>query len=122
MDQYCVVIKDVNPPSELRRVVLPSKEQEKMSEQLATQPPSLPLRSLGQEGSITERAEPALKRTEPERTLALAIEDVNQAAISEPEDALQSTPMPYPAIAIASQEIPVALITAKTLLLLTSGP
>ena len=47
VDQHCVVIEDVNPPSKMRRVVLRSEEQEKRSELPATQPSSLPLMSLG---------------------------------------------------------------------------
>ena len=84
--------------------------------------PSLPLKSLGEEGSLAERAEPALERTEPERTLTQAIRDVNQPTIFELEDALQSTLMPYLAIATAFQEILATSVTAKTLLLLTSRP
>ena len=46
----------------------------------------------------------------------------NQVAIFEPEVALQSTPMPHLATAIASQEIPATTVTAQTLLLFTSAP
>ena len=46
----------------------------------------------------------------------------NQVGASEPEAAPKSTQMPYPAIATGSQEIPATLVTAKTLLLLTSRP
>ena len=77
--------------------------------------------SFGQERSLAERAELVPKRIELERTLALVTEADNQAAISKPEAALQSTPMPYPATATASQEILTTPITAKTLLLLTYG-
>ena len=73
-----------------------------MSEQLDAQPSSLPLRSLGQEGSIAERAEVAPERIEPERTLALATKYVNQTVVFQPKNALQSTLMPHLAIAIAS--------------------
>ena len=66
-----MVIKDINPLSEMRRVVLPSEEPERRSEQPATQPSSLPLIPLNQEGSLVQRAETAPERTEPDRTLVL---------------------------------------------------
>lgn len=78
--------------------------------------------SLGQEGSLVERAEHAPERIVPERTLTLVIEPDNQATISEHEATLQSTLMPHPAIATSSQEIPATPVTTKTLLLLTFGP
>ena len=43
VDQYCVAIEDVNPPSEIRKDVIPSGEQEERTEQLAAQHSSLPL-------------------------------------------------------------------------------
>ena len=59
-----MVIEDVNPPSEMRRVVLPSEEAERR--QPAIQLSSLPLIPLNQEGSLVQRAETTLERTEPE--------------------------------------------------------
>ena len=41
-DQQFVVIEDVNPPSEMRRVVLPFGEQGEMTEQPTVQPSNLP--------------------------------------------------------------------------------
>ena len=46
----------------------------------------------------------------------------NAVAISEPMTSQPSMLIPYPAIAITSQEFPATLVMAKTLLLLTSGP
>ena len=71
---------------------------------------------------MVKRVKPVPERTEPERTLILVTNADNQVAISNPKATLQSTPMPYPAIATASQEIPATLVTTKTLLLLTFGP
>ena len=85
----------MNPPSEIRKVVIPSEEPEQITAQL----PSQPLMSLNQKGSLDERAEPALERTKPERTLVLVIDADNQAVVSEPKAALQSTPIPPLAIA-----------------------
>ena len=47
-----MVIEDINPPSGMRRLVLPSEGAEGRTEQLATQPDSLPLIPLNQEGSL----------------------------------------------------------------------
>ena len=51
VEQHCVVIEEVNHPSEMRRVVLPS---EPFQEQPATQTSSLPLVTLNQEGTTGE--------------------------------------------------------------------
>ena len=49
-----VIVKDVNPPSKMRRVVLPSKESARRLAQPTIQPSSLPLIPLIQEGSLVE--------------------------------------------------------------------
>ena len=46
----------------------------------------------------------------------------NELAVTESKIAPQSTPMPQPTTATASQEFPATPITAQTLLLLTSTP
>ena len=61
-----MVIEDMNLPSEIRRVVIPSKEKGKMTEQPTTLVTSLPLVTLNQEGAIGERAQPTPERTELE--------------------------------------------------------
>ena len=63
-----MVIKEVNPPFEIRKVVIPSNHQEKITKQPTTQTSSLPLVSMNQERSIVEKAELALERTKSERT------------------------------------------------------
>ena len=72
--------------------------------------------TLNQEGTISERAQPA-----PERTIALVTE-TEAAAISEPETGPLTTPMPILASVTTSQDIAATPTTAKTLLLLTFGP
>ena len=62
-----MVIEEVNPPSKMRRVVLPSEEQERRSEQPTAQSSSLPLIPLNQEGSLVQRADTALERAEGRR-------------------------------------------------------
>ena len=77
---------------------------------------------LIQERSMVERVEPELERTRPERTLGLVAEVEDMVDVFEPKSAHTSTPMPYTAITTTSQEILATPVTAKTLLLLTSGP
>ena len=71
VDQQFVAIEDLNPPSKIRRVVLPSKQQ---IEQTVSQPSNLPLVPTTQEETIVAKAKSALERTEPERTITLVIE------------------------------------------------
>ena len=59
VEQDYIVIEDANPPSEMRRVVLPSEESAQRSIQPAIQPSSLPLIPLSQEGSLVQLVEPA---------------------------------------------------------------
>ena len=122
MNQQYVIIEDVNPPSEMRWVMLPSEVVERKSKQPLIQPTSLPLVPFSQEESLVHRAETAPKRTKFERTLVLVIETGNEAIVCEYEDATLRTPVPHPAIATASQDIPATSVTAQTLLLLTSTP
>ena len=68
-----MVIEDVNPPSEMRKMVLPSGEQREIIEEPAALPTSLPLVTLNQEGTIGERALPVLEKTELKRIIALVI-------------------------------------------------
>ena len=73
VEQEYVVIEDANPPSEIRRVVVPSMHQEIMKQPIA-QPTILPLVPINQEGTMVERAEPAPERSKPERTNAMVTE------------------------------------------------
>ena len=122
VDQHCVVIEDVNPPSKIRRIVIPFGKQGDMTKQLTAQSSSLPLVPSIQERSMVEIIEPAPERIEPERTLALVVEAEDAVDVSEPKTAHTSTPMPYAATTTTSQEIPATPVTAKTLFLLTFGP
>ena len=103
VEQQAVVIEEANPPSEMRRVVVPSVHQEELTEQPTAQPTILPLVPMNQERTMVERVEPTLERFEP-------------------ETAPLTTLMPYLGLAIASQDMLATLTTAKTLLLLTFGP
>ena len=106
----------------MRRVVLPSEELVRISEQPTAQPLSLPLIPLSQEGSLVQKAETAPETTKPNRTPVLVIETINEATILEYEVAPLSTPMPHLATVTTSQEIPATPIAVQTLLLLTSIP
>ena len=77
---------------------------------------------INQEGTMVERTDFALERSKPERIIALVTESEAVVAILELETAPITTLMPNPTFAIASQDIPTTPTTAKTLLLLTSGP
>ena len=66
-----MVIEDINPPSEMRRVVLPSEGAEGRIEQPATQPVNLPVIPLNQEISLVQPVETTLERPALERTLFL---------------------------------------------------
>ena len=87
----------------MRRVVIPSKEKKEIIKQPATLPTSLPLVTLNQEGTIGERAQPALERIELERIIAL-VTKIKAVVISKPEIAPPSTLMPNSVT--ASQDIP----------------
>ena len=76
-----MVIKKVNTPSEMRRVVLPFKEPERISEQPNAQPSCFLLVPIGQTGTLVRRAELTQERTEPDRTLTIVTEAENQATI-----------------------------------------
>ena len=102
MDQHCVVIEDVNPLSKMRKIVIPSREQGDMTEQLTAQLSSLPLVPSIQERSMVERAEPVLDRTKPERTLALVADAEDAVDVFEPKTAHTSTPMPHAATTTTS--------------------
>ena len=110
-----MIIEKANPPSEMRMIVIPLKYQEQTIDKLATQPKPLPLVSLNEGRSMVETIEPIL-----ERTLALTTEAEAVVAISEPETAPHTTPMPN--LAIAPKTFLLPLTTAHTLLLLASGP
>ena len=101
---------------------MPSKESARRSAQFAIQPSSLPLILLNQEGSLVQLVETAPERLEPERTAILVVEPENEPAIAEYEIASQSTSMPQPTVATASQEFFATPVTTSTLLLLTSAP
>ena len=102
VDQHYMVIEDVNLPSEMRRVVIASREQGKMTKQPAAQPSSLPLLPLSQEGIMVERVEPTPERIEPDRTISLVLKSEAALAISVPEiqklhfQALQCPYQPLP--------------------------
>ena len=121
MEQEYVVIEDANPPSEIRRVVVPSMHQEIMKQPIA-QPTILPLVPINQEGTMVERAEPAPERSKPERTNALVTEAKAALAVPIPKATPPITLMPTPVLATASQDMLATLTTAKTLLPLTSKP
>ena len=121
-----MVIKKANPPFEMRRVIVPSKIQAKQAGSVATQPLNLPLVPTSQERSIVEKIETATEvtareRTEIERALTMVIE-AQADVIPTPEAAPISTAMLKQAPTITSQDILGNPTTAKTLLLLTSGP
>ena len=97
-----MVIKYVNPPSEMRRVVIPSREQGKITEHLTAQPSSLPLVPSIQERSMVERVELAPERIKLEMMLALVTKAENIVAISEPKTAQPSTLMPHTTTATTS--------------------
>ena len=123
VDQRFVVIEEANLPSKMRREVMPSVEQSEQAEQAAAQPLNLPLVPSTQERSMVERIKTetvaaAPKRTEHERDFAL----VTDSVVPNLEGAPPTTPMPIPAFATASQEIPTTPNIAKSLLLLTCGP
>ena len=69
VDQQYVIIEDVNPPYEMRRIMLPSEAAERRPEQPVIQPTSLPLIPFSQERSSGHRVETTPKRIELERTL-----------------------------------------------------
>ena len=117
-----MVIEDVNPPSEMRRVMLPYEGVEGRTEQPATQPVSLRLIPLNKKGSLVQPAETAPERPVLESTLVLVVEPENEAAITESKIAPLSTLMPDRTIATVSQDVPTTLVTAQTLLLLTPTP
>ena len=117
-----MVIEEVNPPSKMRRVIRPSEEHERTSELPTARSSSLLLIPLNQKGSLVQRAETTPERAEPNRTIVLVSETRNEVDILESKTAPLSTLMPHLTIAIASQEIPITLVTAQTLLLLTSTP
>ena len=98
VEQDYIVIEDANPPSEMRRVVLPSQE----SAQPTIQPLSLPLIPLSQERSLVQPVEPAPKRLELEMTPTLVAQPKTAPAIAKFEIAPQSTPMPQLAMATVS--------------------
>ena len=121
--QQFMVIKEANPPSEMKRAVVPSVQQFEQLEQAAAQPLNLPLVPSTQERSMVERIETetiavAPERIEPKKDLAL----VTDSIVPDLEIAPPTTPMPKPASVIAFQEIQATPTTAKTLLLLTFGP
>ena len=77
---------------------------------------------LNQEGSLVQRAETTPERTEPGRTIVLVTELENEADVAESKIAPLNTLMPQPTTTTASQELSATLVTAQTLLLLTSSP
>ena len=106
----------------MKRVVLPLEESARRSAQPGIQPSSLSLLPLNQEKSPVQPAELALERPNPERTPILVAEPEIETAVVESEIEPQSTTMPQPTTATASQEFPATPVTTQTLLLLTSAP
>ena len=94
VEQDYIVIEDVNPPSEMRRVILPSEEFAQISAQPAIQPSSLPLIPLNQEGSLVQLAEPAPERPEPKMTHVLVAQPETAPTVAESEITPQCDPMP----------------------------
>ena len=84
VDQQVVVIEDINPPSKIRKVVMPSEHQEQITEQPAAQSLTLPLVAVNQEKSTVEKGKITPKRTELESTIALVIEPEVTLDVSEP--------------------------------------
>ena len=122
VEQDYIVIEDANPPSEMRRVIIPSQESPQQSAQPVIQPSSLPLIPLSQERSLDQLEEPAPERLGTEMTSILVAQPETAPAIAESEIAPLSTSMPQPATATVSQDFLATPITAQTLLLLTSTP
>ena len=96
--------------------------QEELTKEPTAQPTILPLVPMNQEGTMVERVKPAPERSEHERTNLLVIEAEAALAVPIPEAAPPITLMPIPALATASQDMPITPTTSKFLLLLTSGP
>ena len=88
--QDYIVIEYANPPSEMRRVIMPSEE----SAQRSAQPTIQPLIPLSQEGILVQPAEPAPERLEIEMKPALVAQLETAPAVAESDIAPQSTPMP----------------------------
>ena len=99
VEQDYIVIEDVNPPSKMKMIVLPSKESARRSTQPAIQLSSLPLFPLNQEGSLIQPAKTTPERPELERTFVSVAEPESEPAISESEiapRALQCPNQPLP--------------------------
>ena len=94
VEQHFIVIEEVNPPSEMRKVVLPSKLPR---EQPAIATSNSPLVPLNPERPTVEMSEPTPKTTKLERTLTLVTHPVAAAIISELKTAPPTTPMPIQA-------------------------
>ena len=120
-----MLIEEANPPSEIRKVVVPFVHQDNQVGQTATLLLNLPLVLVAQERSMVERDEieaaaAVVERTEIDKTLTLVIEP-QAIYVSATEAAHISTRMPNLASATTSQEILATPTTTKTLLLLTFG-
>ena len=101
-----MLIEEASPPSDMRRVVVPSVKQAKQVGQVATQPLNPPLVPADQERTMVERNDTttvatALERTETERALTLMTE-AQANVVPTSKDAPISTPMPNPASTTAS--------------------
>ena len=104
-----MLIEEANPPSEIRKVVVPFVHQDNQVGQTATLLLNLPLVLVAQERSMVERDEieaaaAVVERTEIDKTLTLVIEP-QAIYVSATEAAHISTPMPKLASATTSQEI-----------------
>ena len=110
-----MVIEETNPPFEIRRVVVPSKQQ---AGHIATQPQNLQLVSAGPERTLAERIETRIEIATLEGTM---VAEAQIGTVHAFEPAFISTPMQNQATAtaIASQNIPAIPFIVKTLLLLT---
>ena len=70
---------------------------------------------------MVQTAKVAPERTKLERTIILVAKSENATVVDFEAENL-NTPMPNPTTAIVSQDVPTTLVTAQTLLLLTSTP
>ena len=110
-----MVIEEVKPPFEIRRVVVPSEQQARHA---ATQLQNLQLVFADLERTLAKRIHTRVETATLEGTM---VAEAQIGTIHASELALILTPMQNQATATSSQDIPVTPSTAKTLLLLTTS-
>ena len=112
MEHNFIVIEDVNPPSELRKVVLPSEEHQDETGQAATQIVSLTASVSDQQIQNAQSDHEKVDKFAESAPMPLVVAPSSHA-----------TQPPFsPASENLSQENPATPVTAQTLVLLTSRP